>query len=51
LSPVFASLEELCAWCEGNATTFGSAKTSAAEWKRMLDADFVCHTEGNMVFM
>jgi len=42
-SPVFASLDELCAWAEKNATTFGSHKTSAAEWKRMLDGGFVCH--------
>jgi hypothetical protein len=50
VSPVFAKLEELCAWCADNATTFGSFKTSAEEWRRMLDADFVVHTEGNMVF-
>jgi hypothetical protein len=50
-SPVFASMDALCAWCETNATTFGSHKTTAAEWRRMLDADFVCHREGNMVMM
>jgi hypothetical protein len=42
-SPVFKTMDELCAWCETNATTFGSAKTSAAEWKRMLEKDFVTH--------
>lgn len=50
-SPVFATLDELCAWCESNATTFGRAKASATEWRRMLDADFVCHAEGNAVFL
>jgi len=51
VSPVFASLDELCAWCEENATTFGSFKTSAAEWKAMLDGGLVCHKQGNMVFL
>jgi hypothetical protein len=51
VSPVFATMDELCAWCESNATTFGSAKTTAAEWRRMLDEDFVCHQAGNMVFL
>lgn len=50
-SPVFATLEELSAWCETNATTFGYNKTSAAEWKRMLAEDMVCHREGNMTFI
>jgi hypothetical protein len=44
-SPVFKTIEELCAWCAGNATTFGDHKTSAAEWRRMLDADHVVHVE------
>lgn len=51
ISPVFKTLDELCAWCEPNATTFGSNKTTAAKWKEMLDANFVCHKEGNAVFM
>lgn len=50
-SPVFSSLDELCAWCADNATTFASFKASADEWKRMLNADLVCHQEGNMVFL
>lgn len=36
-SPVFASIDELCAWCEGNATTFGAQRTTAALWKRMFE--------------
>jgi hypothetical protein len=50
-SPVFASLDELCGWCAVNATTFGSFKASAEEWRAMLDDGFVSHREGNMVFM
>lgn len=50
-SPVFASFEELCEWCADNATTFASFKATKEEWMKILDADFVCHTEGNMVFL
>jgi hypothetical protein len=46
ISPVFASLEDLCAWAEGNATTFASYKASAAEWRQMLEDDFVHATDG-----
>ncbi len=51
VSPVFKTLDELCSWCEGNASTFGSHKATKDEWKQMLDADFVAHKAGNMVFM
>jgi hypothetical protein len=50
-SPVFSSIEELCAWCADNATTFGSFRASADEWRTMLDQDFVHHTTGNMTFI
>lgn len=51
ISPVFATLDELCQWAEKNATTFGSSRASAAEWKKMLlEEGFVHHKEGNMVF-
>jgi hypothetical protein len=50
-SPVFPSLDDLCAWAEKNATTFAHHRTTAAEWKRMLTNDFVYHQEGNSVFM
>lgn len=49
-SPVFGTMEELCVWCADNATTFGSYKASAEKWRKMLDAGFVSHTEGNAVF-
>ncbi len=51
ISPVFATIEELCAWCADNATTFGSFKATADKWREMLDADFVVHQQGNAVFM
>jgi hypothetical protein len=50
-SPVFATIEALCDWCADNATTFGSFKASAERWREMLDANFVRHEEGNMVFL
>lgn len=54
VSPVFATLDELCAYAADNCTTFADIKTSASEWRRMLDAGYVAHVEvrGNttMVF-
>lgn len=50
-SPVFSTLDELCAWCADNATTFGSSRASAEKWREMLDEDFVRHEEGNVVFL
>jgi hypothetical protein len=51
VSPVFATLDELCEWCEDNATTFGTSKATKEEWMQMLDDGFVCHKEGNIIFM
>jgi len=51
VSPVFESLDDLCFWCEENATTFGHFKTSKEEWKRMLSEGMVEHREGNVVFI
>lgn len=51
ISPVFATMDELCGWCETNATTFASFKTTAAEWKKMLEADNVHHAEGSNIFI
>jgi len=51
VSPVFKTLEELCAWAENNATTFANFKTTKEEWMKMLKKDFVYHKEGRMVFM
>lgn len=43
ISPVFATIEELCEWCETDATTFGYQRATAAQWRKMFDADFVAH--------
>jgi hypothetical protein len=50
ISPVFATLDELCAWTADHATTFASFKATKEEWREMLDDDCVHHQEGNMVF-
>lgn len=51
ISPVFETLDELCEWCEENATTFGCSKARKEEWKEMLSTDFVYHKEGNAIFI
>lgn len=42
-SPVFATPDELCEYAAEHCTTFASNKTTAAEWRRMLDDGFVSH--------
>lgn len=51
ISPVFASMSELCEWCSSNATTFGSFKVSATKWRELFEDDFVHHKEGNNIFI
>lgn len=51
VSPVFPSLDELCAWCAKHATTFARFKATKEDWRKMLDADCVCHQEGGNIFM
>ena len=41
ISPVFTALADLCAWAAENATTFGSYKATADEWREMLDGGVV----------
>lgn len=50
VSPVFKTLDELCEWCQDNATTLADFKASKEEWKQMLEKDFVCHKQGNAIF-
>lgn len=50
-SPVFATMDELCEWGADNASTFGSSTATAQQWREMLDADFVCHRDGNAIFL
>lgn len=51
VSPVFATLDELCTWAEENATTFASFRATKEQWKQMLSDGFVCHQEGNAIFI
>jgi hypothetical protein len=51
VSPVFATLDELCVWAESNATTFGDHTTTVEEWKKMLLGGLVHHREGNITFI
>lgn len=37
VSPVFASLDELCEWCEKNATPFADDRATKEQWKKMLE--------------
>lgn len=49
-SPVFSTLQDLCAWCAEHATTFGSQKATASQWEQMLSNGTVYHQEGNLFF-
>jgi hypothetical protein len=51
LSPVFATLDELAAWCAGNATTFADNRATAAQWRDMLAGDRVHHQQGRHIFI
>lgn len=51
VSPVFATLDELCTWAAEHATTFAQFKATADEWKDMLDGGIVHHREGDNVFL
>jgi hypothetical protein len=50
-SPVFKTLEELCEWCEKNATVVGIKKVTKEKWLEMLSEDFVVYKEGNVLFL
>lgn len=51
ISPVFETLDDLCEWCENNATTFADFKATKDEWQKMLDENFVFHQEGQVVYI
>jgi hypothetical protein len=51
VSPVFTSLNELCAWAAESATTFADFRATAAEWRGMLDGGVVHAKWGNSIFM
>lgn len=51
VSPVFATMEALCEHAATHCSTFGSSNfVSAQRWREMLDAGYVYHQEGNVVF-
>lgn len=54
-TPVFETLDELCAYAAEHVSVFASDMASAAEWRRMLDDGFVALTmqdpEGNRVVL
>ena len=39
VSPVFGSLEELCTWCEDNASPWSGYKLSAQQWMELFTTD------------
>jgi hypothetical protein len=41
LSPVFATIEELCTYAAANCTVFGGSTTTAEGWREMLDESYV----------
>lgn len=51
VSPVFASLDELCAWAEENATTFADFRATREEWREMLDGGAVHAKVGNNIYL
>lgn len=51
ISPVFSTLDDLCAWAESGATVFGSSQATAAQWKQMLSDNFVAHSENGVMFI
>lgn len=51
MSPVFATLDELCEWCEENATTFATFKATKEQWRQMLSDGLVFHQEGNVIIL
>lgn len=52
MTPVFASLDELCQHCEDEkVSVFGDSTATKEKWMQMLSDDFVSHQEGNMIFI
>lgn len=52
MTPVFATLEELCEYCEQEkVSVFGYKTATKQEWLNMLGDGLVCHKEGNFVFL
>lgn len=45
ISPVFATLDELCEYAALNCSVFGGSMATADKWREMLDENFVVHEE------
>jgi hypothetical protein len=51
-SPVFSTLDELCAWCAECATTFANHRATVQEWREMLqEGEVVCHRTSCGIFL
>ena len=50
VSPVFTTLDDLCAWAATHATTFAAFKATKEEWMEMLAADCVHANVGGNIF-
>lgn len=52
MTPVFETLELLCEYLEKEeVSVFGRNTASKEKWLEMLNEDFVCHKEGNAIFI
>jgi hypothetical protein len=51
VSPVFASLDKLCAWAEVHTTTFADFRAPKKAWREMLDGGVVHAKVGNNIFL
>lgn len=53
ISPVFKAdeFDKLCEYAALNCFTFAHFKATKEEWHKMLSEGFVCHTEGNVIFI
>jgi hypothetical protein len=52
-TPVFKAdeLEKLCEYAAENCSTFADFKKTKEEWFKMLSDGFVCHEQGNIIFV
>lgn len=52
MTPVFATLDALCEYCEDEEiSVFGSSTAIKEEWINMLNDDFIHHREGNIIII
>jgi hypothetical protein len=52
MTPVFASLEDLCEYCEKEkVSSFGFSTLTKEQWFNNLSGDTFVHKEGNVIFI